>query len=267
MTRGRQLLLVAVFEVMVMSLWFSASAVVPQLRVEWHLSSGEDTCETMSVQLGYAVGALASAMLNLPDRMSVRRLMALAALTGALANAALPLWASGLAMAVPLRFATGVALAGVYPPGIKLIASWYRQGRGLAVGVMVGALALGSGSPHLVNAASSLSWQRVLWVSSGLAVAGAALIWSAARDGPDMSPAAPFEPRYVLRMFHDRRQRLVSFGYFGHMWELYAMYTWVPAYAAASYAAWRAGECGPGEGELTAFRTLGIAGGNGVVAA
>jgi MFS family permease len=267
MTRGRQLLLVAVFEVMVMSLWFSASAVVPQLSDEWHLSSGDATWLTTSVQLGFVAGALASAMLNLPDRMSVRRLMALAALAGALANAALPLWASGLAVAVPLRFATGVALAGVYPPGIKLIASWFRQGRGLAVGVMVGALALGSGSPHLVNAASSLSWQRVLWVSSGLAAAGAALIWSAARDGPDMAPAAPFEPRYVLRMFHDRRQRLVSFGYFGHMWELYAMYTWVPAYAAASYAAWRAGESGRGEVELTAFATIGIAGAIGCVAA
>src|SRR5438046_787831 len=128
MTRGRQLALVAVFEVMVMSLWFSASAVVPQLRDQWHLSSGDATWLTTSVQLGFVSGALASAMMNLPDRMSVRRLMALAALAGALANAALPLWASGLAMAVPLRFATGVALAGVYPPGIKLIASWFRHG-------------------------------------------------------------------------------------------------------------------------------------------
>src|ERR1043166_7258601 len=147
MTRGRQLLLVAMFEVMVMSLWFSASAVVPQLRDEWHLSSGDATWLTTSVQLGFVAGALASAMLNLPDRISVRRLMALTALAGALANAALPLWASGLAAAVPLRFATGVALAGVYPPGIKLIASWFRQGRGLAGGGMVGALALGSRSP------------------------------------------------------------------------------------------------------------------------
>jgi MFS family permease len=266
-TRGRQLALVALFEVLVMSLWFSASAVVPELRDRWQLSSGDETWLTTSVQLGFVAGALASAMLNLPDRISVRRLMALSALAGALVNAALPLFADGLAMAVPLRFATGVALAGVYPPGIKLIASWFRRGRGLAVGVMVGALALGSGSPHLINAAPSLSWQRVLWISSGLAVAGAVLIWSAARDGPDMAPAAPFQPRYVVRMLRDRRQRLVSFGYFGHMWELYAMYTWVPAYAAASYAAWRAGESGRGEVELTAFAAIGVAGAIGCVAA
>jgi MFS family permease len=266
-TRGRQLAIVALFEVLAMSLWFSASAVVPQLRDRWQLSSGDATWLTTSVQLGFVAGALASAMLNLPDRISVRRLMALSALAGALANAALPLWAHGLATAVPLRFATGVALAGVYPPGIKLIASWFRRQRGLAVGVMVGALALGSGSPHLVNAVSSLSWQRVLWVSSGLAVAAAGLIWSAARDGPDMAPAAPFQPRYVLRMFSDRRQRLVSLGYFGHMWELYAMYTWVPAYAAASYDAWHPGDGTRGAVELTAFAAIGVAGAIGCVAA
>jgi sugar phosphate permease len=107
----------------------------------------------------------------------------------------------------------------------------------------------------------------VLWIASGLAAAGAVLIWSAARDGPDMAPAAPFQPRYVLRMFHDRPQRLVSFGYFGHMWELYAMYTWVPAYAAASYAAWSAGSGGRGAVELTAFAAIGVAGAIGCVAA
>jgi len=266
-TRNRQLGLVALFEVLVMSLWFSASAVVPQLREGWGLSGGGAAWLTTSVQLGFVTGALCSAMLNLPDRISVRRLMALSALAGAAANAALPLWADSLGWAIPLRFATGVALAGAYPPGIKLIASWFRQGRGLAVGVMVGALALGSGSPHLVNAASTLSWQRVLWISSALAVIGAALIWVAARDGPDMAPAAPFQPHYVVRMFRDRRQRLVSFGYFGHMWELYAMYTWVPAYAAASFAAWNAGQSGRGEVELTAFAAIGVAGAAGCVAA
>ena len=267
MTRGRQLALVALFEVLVMSLWFSASAVVPQLRTDWSLSSSDAAWLTTSVQLGFVTGALGSAMLNLPDRISVRRLMALSALAGAIANAALPLWAHGLGLAIPLRFATGVALAGVYPPGIKLIASWFRSGRGLAVGVMVGALALGSGSPHLVNAASTLSWRSVLWVSSVAAAAGALLIWIAARDGPDMAPVAPFEPRYVLRMFQDRRQRLVSFGYFGHMWELYAMYTWVPTYAAASYAAWSASSGGRGRVELTAFAAIGLAGAAGCVTA
>ncbi len=267
LTGRRQLALVALFEVLVMSLWFSATAVTPQLSSAWGLSSSDAAWLTTSVQLGFVAGALASAMLNLPDRVSVRRLMALSALAGALANAALPLWADGLAWAIPLRFATGVALAGVYPPGIKLIASWFRRGRGLAVGVMVGALALGSGTPHLVNAASALSWQRVMWVSSAMAVVAAGLIWLAARDGPHMAPAAPFRPHYVLTMFHEPRQRLVSFGYFGHMWELYAMYTWLPTYAGASFAAWRAGSESRGGVELTAFAAIGVAGAIGCVLA
>jgi MFS family permease len=258
--RTRQLLLICAVEVLAMGLWFSASAVVPQLRDDWHLSDAGATWLTTSVQLGFVAGALSSAILNLPDRMSATRLIGLSALAGAAANEGVALLADGLTVAIPLRFLTGVALAGVYPPGIKLMATWYRAGRGFAVGALVGALALGSATPHLVNAAPALDWQAVLSVASALAVAGAVAVVLAVREGPYAAAAAPFRPGYVRRLFGDRAQRLVCFGYFGHMWELYAMWTWVPAYAAASFAA--SGDSDPSRTavELAAFAAVGVAG-------
>jgi MFS family permease len=258
--RTRQLLLICAVEVLAMGLWFSASSVVPQLSDEWHLSDAGATWLTTAVQIGFVAGALASAILNLPDRVSPTRLIGAAALAGAAANEAVALFAHGLALAIPLRFLTGMALAGVYPPGIKLMATWFRAGRGFAVGALVGALALGSGTPHLVNAAPSLDWQAVLSVASMLAVVGAALAVSALREGPYAAAAAPFHPGYVRRLFGDRAQRLVCFGYFGHMWELYAMWTWVPAYAAASFAA--SGDRDPSRTsvELATFAAVGVAG-------
>jgi MFS family permease len=258
--RTRQLLLICAVEVLAMGLWFSASSVVPQLSDEWHLSDAGATWLTTAVQIGFVAGALASAILNLPDRVSPTRLIGAAALAGAAANEAVALFAHGLALAIPLRFLTGMALAGVYPPGIKLMATWFRAGRGFAVGALVGALALGSGTPHLVNAAPSLDWQAVLSVASVLALVGAGLAVSALREGPYAAAAAPFHPGYVRRLFGDRAQRLVCFGYFGHMWELYAMWTWVPAYAAASFAA--SGDRDPSRTsvELAAFAAVGVAG-------
>jgi MFS family permease len=258
--RTRQLLLICAVEVLAMGLWFSASSVVPQLRDEWHLSDAGATWLTTSVQLGFVAGALTSAILNLPDRMSPTRLIGAAALAGAVANEAVAVFAHGLGLGIPLRFLTGVALAGVYPPGIKLMATWFRAGRGFAVGALVGALALGSGTPHLVNALPALDWQAVLSVASVLAVVGAGLAVATLHEGPYAAAAAPFAPGYVRRLFGDRAQRLVCFGYFGHMWELYAMWTWVPAYAAASFAAAGDGDPSRTSVELAAFAAVGVAG-------
>jgi len=258
--RTRQLLLVCAVAVLAMGLWFSASAVVPQLSDDWRLSDAGATWLTTSVQLGFVAGALASAILNLPDRVPLTRLIGVSALLAAAANEAVAVFAHGLALAIPLRFLTGFALAGVYPPGIKLMATWFRTGRGFAVGALVGALALGSGTPHLVNAAPSLDWQAVLSVASALAVVGAGLAVGALREGPYAAPAAPFHPGYVRTLFGDRAQRLVCFGYFGHMWELYAMWTWVPAYAAASFAAAGDGDPSKTAVELAAFAAIGLAG-------
>ena len=258
--RTRQLLLICAVEVLAMGLWFSASSVVPQLSDEWHLSDAGATWLTTSVQLGFVAGALTSAILNLPDRMPLTRLIGASALLAGAANAAVAVFAHGLALAIPLRFLTGVALAGVYPPGIKLMATWFRAGRGFAVGALVGALALGSGTPHLVNALPALDWQAVLSVASVLAVVGAGLAVATLHEGPYAAAAAPFAPGYVRRLFGDRSQRLVCFGYFGHMWELYAMWTWVPAYAAASFAAAGDGDPSRTSVELAAFAAVGVAG-------
>lgn len=261
----RQVALVAVVQVLAMALWFSASAVVPALRDAWGISRTGGTWLTAAVQLGFVVGAVASAATNLADIVHPPRLIAVCAVLGAAANAAFALWSKGLASAIPLRMLTGVALAGVYPVGMKVMASWVRQGRGLALGVLVGALTVGSGLPQLVNGATTLSPSGVLLASSALALAGAALAAGALQVGPHASPSPPVAPGYVLRMFRDRRQRLINLGYFGHMWELYATWTWMPALVAASYAAWSPGSDTRLAVGGTAFAAIALAGATGCV--
>ena len=262
----RQLSLVAGIQVLATSVWFSTAAVVPSLRADWNVSDGAASWLTTSVQLGFVAGAVLSAFLNIADRVQLRWLMASCALVAAASTAAIPIFADGLELALPLRFVTGMALAGVYPTGVKLMASWFSAGRGLAMGVLVGALTLGSAVPHLVNGFDALPWREVLTVTSGLAVVAAiAALWL--REGPLLMAGGPLHPGYVVRMFADRTQRLVNFGYAGHMWELYAFWTWVPAYLAASLAAWRPATGDRATVALLAFGVIGVAGAIGCVAA
>jgi MFS family permease len=259
----RQLVFIAAVQVLGMATWFSASAVVPALRAEWDVSAGQATWLTASVQLGFVAGALTSAVLNLPDRIPAYRLVAGSAVVAACATAAVATIADGLAAAVPLRFATGFALAGVYPPGLKLMASWFDRGRGLALGTLIGALALGSALPHLINGVTVLPWRGVLYAAAACALAAAAIAAAAIRLGPHAAPAPPFEPRYAIQLFRERGPRLANLGYFGHMWELYAMWTWLPAYLAASYAV-RPGGVPVG---VASFAVIGVAGAIGCVLA
>ena len=238
-----------------MSLWFSGSAVAPALRAEWGLSESGGAWLTLAVQLGFVIGTLVSALGNLPDVLSARRLFAASALLGAIANAGVAFAARGPASGMALRFATGFFLAGVYPPGMKIMASWFRRGRGLALGILVGGISLGKAFPYLVNALGSERWRVNVLAVSGFAVLGGALVLFFVEDGPFAAPAARFDFGQIAKVFGNRGVRLADFGYFGHMWELYAMWTWFPVFARESFAA--RGLARPALAEMIAFLVIG----------
>ena len=259
------LLLLATAELLAMTLWFSATAVMPALVTAWALSPTGAAWLTAAVQAGFVVGALASAVLNLPDVLPPRRMFALAAVAGALVNLALAWVADGIGAALVLRFLTGVALAGVYPPGMKIAAGHVSgRGRGLAIGALVGSLTLGSATPHLVAGlldARGLSHAAVLTVSSALALLGAFIVFTLVTDGPYAPGRAPFDPRQLGRVLRDRAVLLANLGYFGHMWELYAVWTWLAVFLAEALPP---GD--PGAPRLAAFAIIGVAGAAGAFA-
>lgn len=252
----RALMMIAVAQLFALSLWFSASAVAPRLRELWNLDTGQEAGLTLAVQLGFVVGALLSALLNLADVLPSRRLFAYSAVGGALANLGLLAMTSGTVMlALALRFLTGMFLAGVYPAGLKVMAGWFRSGRGMALGVLVGALTVGSASPHLVRGLG-LEWGGVVAAATVLTFVAAGMM-SRVGDGPYETPTSQFQWRQVGLVLANRGVRLSTYGYLGHMWELYAMWTWTAAFLTAS-----ATEFGAGYGSvpIITFLVIGIGG-------
>jgi MFS family permease len=262
-SRWRTLVLLATAELLGMSLWFSGSAVVPALVSEWKLGEGAASWLTLSVQLGFVAGTLLSALFNLPDIISSRHLFTLTAIAGAIVNGAFGFFAHEASVAIGLRFLTGMFLAGVYPPAMKILATWFRHGRGLALGVLVGSLTLGKAAPYLVNAIGSQNWRHNVLFVSLLAVAGGVIVLLFVRDGPLALPAALFDWRQVGKVFHNRGVRLANLGYFGHMWELYAMWTWIPFMIRASLSQRKSD---PALAEVATFLVIGCGAAGCVVA-
>lgn len=225
---------VALAQFLGMTLWFSATAAGPAIAAEFVMDRSTTAWLTMAVQAGFVLGTLASGLLNLADVLNARLLFAVGCVVGAAANGLIPL-ASAPAIIIALRGLTGFALACVYPPGLKIAAGWFLDRRGTALGIVVGALTIGSAFPHLLAwGARGISWRELMWVSSLLAIAGGSVVWLAVEDGPYVSTTAPFDPRAVVAVAQNRAVRLATLGYLGHMWELYAMWTWISTFAGAA---------------------------------
>jgi len=254
----RVLAVLAASELCGMAPWFSASAVAPALSRVWRLDTAGGAWLTISVQLGFVAGALLSALLTLSDRWSARRLVAGCALLAGLATLGVA-FAPGPGAGIALRMLTGAALAGVYPPGMKIVAGWYREGRGLAIGVLVGALTLGSALPHLVRWAVPVEyWRPVLMIAAAAAFVGGFLVLLVPHDGPFAARAPGFSWRAAPRLLANRAVSLANLGYLGHMWELYAMWTWLAAFVAASEQARTGGDpMASGAPALVTFAVVG----------
>ena len=234
--RGQRqaLIAIAIAELLALTLWFSASAVAPQLDVLWSLSASQSIGLTLAVQIGFVVGALGLAGVGIPDRFNSRKIFVVSGLVGASANALLVgLDGDAFLAALGLRVLTGAALAGVYPSGLKVMAGWFASGRGMALGVLVGALTVGSAGPHLIRGLG-FDWQGVVLGASALTLVGVAIMAWGVGDGPHETSTGRFSLGMVGRILGNRGWRLATYGYLGHMWELYAMWAWTASFLSAS---------------------------------
>ncbi len=247
-----------------MAAWFATTASLAAIRQHWTLGPFHAALLTSSVQAGFVVGTAGSALLSLADRFDLRKLFSIAAAIAGAANLAILCFAPTDAAVPLLRFLTGICMAGVYPVGMKLAATWAAGDLGLLIGLLVAALTLGSASPYLIAAAGGLDW-RLPVLGAAVAALFAAVVIRFAAIGPALAKAPPLRPANALEAWRNRPVRLANLGYLGHMWELYAMWAWIGSFLAASLHA-RYGDAPPIPATLATFAIV-AAGGIGAMAA
>jgi MFS family permease len=211
------------------SLWFVGNAILPELQQQWHLEGNAIGTITSIVQLGFIGGTLVFSLLAIADRFTPSRVFFVCSLLAALSNLGIVWIANDAITLMTFRFLTGFFLAGIYPVGMKIAADWYEQGLGKALGYLLGALVLGTAFPHLLKASAyHLPWREVIYVTSAIALTGGLLIWTLVPEGPYRKKGSSFHPGVIIQVFRSKDFRAASFGYFGHMWELYAFWAFVP---------------------------------------
>jgi MFS family permease len=262
--KWKTLFLLALAELMAMGLWFSASVAVPILTSSWSLDNAGRAWLTISVQIGFVVGSLISALLNLSDRIPTHRLFTISALLAALSTALIAGFVDSLAPALVLRFFTGFFMVGVYPVAMKIITTWTKRDRGLGIGLLTGAIAVGSASPNLFFAVGGLhDWRLVLFLATTFAVIGAFIVALFVRDGPYHIPPARFNWKYAAEIFGQRDLRLANLGYLSHMWELFAVWAWVATFLMASF---QISGIDPAWASVTAFAVIAAGGAGSLLA-